>query len=258
MDNHELAPVYQPVTDLHTAGLVGASVSLRWARPDEIVLLSNEFLAEEGDLPLSAQVSAWMLDRAFSDLAAWQSARWLQSGFHLAIKVFAREVADPQFAETIEDLMEKHAIPATMLSIDLSPQAARQAVAANYALTRLSEVGISFTLDDFGSAEAGLSWLRDLPINTLKLDSHLVESLDAPDDRRGTALVRAVIALGHTLHLAIVAKGVRTPAQRASLLAMGCEFAQDTQFGRPGPPEHPWSPDEIPSLSPAAAGPPET
>jgi len=180
-----------------------------------------------------------MLDRAFADLAACRDAKLLEEGFRLALSVSARDVADPQFAETIEELLEKHEISATMLSIDMSGQAASAASTGDTPLSRLGQAGAVFNIDDFGSTEMRLSWLRELPVKALKLDAPLVESLDSTDDLTGTALVRALIALGHEMHMAIVGKGVTTPAQRAALLAMGCEFAQDSRFAPPGQPEQP-------------------
>jgi len=239
LDNEELTLVYQPVTELQSARVVGAAVRLQWNRDDEPVFLSSEFLSQEADLALSAQVNAWMLDRAFADLAACRDAKLLEEGFRLALSVSARDVADPQFAETIEELLEKHEISATMLSIDMSGQAASAASTGDTPLSRLGQAGAVFNIDDFGSTEMRLSWLRELPVKALKLDAPLVESLDSTDDLTGTALVRALIALGHEMHMAIVGKGVTTPAQRAALLAMGCEFAQDSRFAPPGQPEQP-------------------
>jgi diguanylate cyclase (GGDEF)-like protein len=241
MDNNELLLAYERVTELQTSRVVGTTARLLWHRPSETVVLSSEFLAQEGDLSLSAQVDAWMLDRAFADLASWREAHWIEDTFHLALSVSAREVADPQFTETIEELLEKHGIPPSMLRFDLSGDAARQAVAADSALLGLHELGVTFGFDDFGGAEMSLSWLLDLPVSSLKIDPLLIESLDARDDPHGTALVRSLIALGHELHLTLVGKAVNTPAQKMALLAMGCEFAQDSGLGRPGPPDTPWA-----------------
>lgn len=253
LDNNELTLVYQPITELQTARVIGAAVRLQWNRGNEPTFISSEFLSQEADLSLSAQVHAWMLDRAFADLAACRDAKLLEEGFRLALSVSARDVGDPQFVETIEELLEKHDVSATMLSIDMSGQAASAAAAGDAPIARLGDAGAVFNIDDFGSADMRLSWLRELPIKALKLDAPLVESLDSTDDLSGTALVRALIALGHEMHMAIVGKGVTTPAQRAALLAMGCEFAQDSRFAPPGQAEQ--APTPAKAMTPPSAPP---
>ncbi|MGH9030163.1 MAG: EAL domain-containing protein [Acidimicrobiales bacterium] len=248
MDNEDLALVYHPVTDLQTGRVVGAALRLRWMK-DEPVLVTSEYLAQEGDVALSAQVGAWMLDRAFADLAKWREAHQLEDGFYLAVSISARDATDPQFAETVEELMNKHAVSGVMLNFDLSASAAREAASASFALAHLGELGIRFNFDDFGNEEINLSWLTELPVKALKIDAPLIEALDAQEDLRATTLVRSLIALAHELRLTVVSKGVRTSAQRMALLAMGCELAQYSRFGRPGEPGQPWDPDDEPGSS---------
>ncbi len=254
MNDEELSLAYLPLIELRAGRVVGATAHFRWLGHGEQDPLSSEFLAGEDDPALSARISAWMLDRAFADLARWRDEQRLSEGFTLGFDVSSREVADPQFIEELEDLLVKHGIDASMIGIDLSEHAARQAVASDGAFARLAALGVSFSLDDLGAGATQLSWIRDLPVEALKIDSSLVEALDTTDDSRGTALVRGLVALGRELHLTVVAKGVRTAAQRAALLAIGCDLTEQTTFGRPGPAVHDWQADPEPGVVSAGAG----
>lgn len=237
MDTGELTLVYEPVTELESSRVIGAAVCLYWIGPDGPSLVSSEFLARGGDIAVSAQVARWMLDRAFSDLAAWREAHQVQEDFRLAIGVSSRDVADPQFAETVEEQIAKHSISPGMVSFDLSGAAARQATSSGFALAHLSEAGVLFNLDDFGSSEISLASLSELPLNALKIDASLVGGLDSRDGSHHTALMRGLISLGQEMRLAVIAKGVRTSEQRTALLAMGCKLAQHSSsddHGGPG------------------------
>jgi EAL domain-containing protein (putative c-di-GMP-specific phosphodiesterase class I)/CheY-like chemotaxis protein len=243
LDNGDLYVAYEPVLDLQTSNLEGVAARLLWRRPDQTQVLTSEFLSNELGAVPAAQLATWMVDRALGDLASWLEAQWLSEGFQLDMRVSARDVADAQLADTIEELLDRYQVPGNMLNIDLPSTAAHQAVTGDSALTRLSQIGVRFNLDDIGSGDACLGCLRDLPISMLKLDPSLIESLDRPDDARATALTRALTTMGHELNIEVVGKGVKTQGQRSALLAMGCDFAQGSTLGRPGPHEQPWEPD---------------
>jgi EAL domain-containing protein (putative c-di-GMP-specific phosphodiesterase class I) len=128
-----------------------------------------------------------------------------------------------------------------MISIDLSADAARQAAGSDGAVPRLSAMGVHFNLDDFGAGECNMAWLQDLPVNALKIAPEFVAALDSATNPHGAAMVRALIALGHELHLTMIAEGVETPAQAAALRVIGCELAQGYHLGHPGPREQVWA-----------------
>jgi len=241
MDSGELALFYQPVVDLHSGQVVGAEALLRWQRPEHGVLLPGEFLPVAAEVGMVEALSRWTIDRALTELVLWREAEHLPEHFRLTLNVSSGELADPHFAETVEELLAKHGIAPTMLSFDLSEHAARQAAAASDAVNRLSSLGIVFSLDDFGAGECKLSWVQELPIGALKIAPEFVAGLDSTSNPHGAAMVRALIALGHELHLTMVAEGVETPAQAAALRAIGCELAQGYHLGHPGPREQVWA-----------------
>ncbi len=244
MDNGELALFYQPVVDLHNGQVVGAEALLRWQRPEQGLLLPGEFLDVAGEVGMAEALGRWALDRALTELVLWRQSENLPEHFRLTLNVSGRELSDPLFAQTFEELTRKHGVAPTMLSIDLSADAARVAAASPAAVNQLSQMGVRFALDDFGSQECSLSWLQDLPISSLKIAPEFVGALDSTSNPQGAVMVRALIALGHELRLSLVAEGVETPAQAAALRVIGCEFAQGYHLGHPGPRDQVWAAPE--------------
>jgi len=242
MDNGELGLFYQPVVDLHNGQVVGAEALIRWQRPDQGMLLPGEFLDVAGEVGMAEALGRWTLDRALTELVLWREAENLPEHFRLTLNVSGRELGDPQYAQNFEELTRKHGVAPTMLSIDLSDEAARVAAAGGRAaVTALSQMGVRFNLDDFGARDCNLSWLQDLPITSLKIAPEFVGALDSTSNPNAAVMVRALIALAHELRLSLVAEGVETPAQAAALRVIGCEFAQGYHLGHPGPRERVWA-----------------
>jgi diguanylate cyclase (GGDEF)-like protein len=240
MENGELTLVYQPVVDLRTSQVVGAEALLRWHRGEQGVVLPGDFLPAVSQAGLAESLGRWTLDRALADLAAWNEAGEFPPQGRLTINVSGREVTDPQYVDVFEELTKKHGVAASMVTLDLDEEAAHKAAADTGVLTRLAHMGVQFNLDDFGGWDVTLSWLQDLPITTLKVAPRFVAALDAPDRPHGAAMVRALITLGHELHLTMVAEGVETPGQAAAVRAIGCDLAQGYYLGHPGPAEEVW------------------
>jgi diguanylate cyclase (GGDEF)-like protein len=241
MEHGELTLFYQPVVELHSGQVVGAEALLRWQRPEHGVLLPGEFLDIAAEVGLAGALSRWTIDRALTELVSWRESENLPERFRLTLNVSGPELAQPQFAETFEELLAKHGVSPNMISIDLSEGAARTAADSDSSVMRLSQLGVQFSLDDFGAHESSLSWLRDLPISALKIAPEYVGSLDSTSNPHGAVMVRALIALGHELRMSMVAEGVETAAQAAALRAIGCEFGQGYHLGHPGPRQQVWA-----------------
>jgi EAL domain-containing protein (putative c-di-GMP-specific phosphodiesterase class I) len=152
------------------------------------------------------------------------------------VNVGARQFAAGDLDRVVRDALQRHGVPARLLELELTesmliddPQAA---VAM---LTRLKGIGVTLSLDDFGTGYSSLGYLRQFPIDALKIDKCFVDEIEAGPD--GGAIVDAVIALAHRLDLAVVAEGVETPQQRAYLERQGCDHLQGYLVGRPMPAE---------------------
>lgn len=236
MDNGELDLDFQKIVDLQTGKVVGAEAFLRWRRSGNQVMCAAEFLDKAYDADLAAPLGRWVLDHALSELALWHAANALADNFTMFVNVGAEELAVPEFPEMVDKLLREHGVASTMLSIEMPESALGEAVADTHALRSLKslgELGVGCVIDDFGTGRSNLDWLHELPVTGLKINPDLVGVLDHSDDRRGTALVRGVIALGHELQMTVVGEGVETMSQEVALRAMGCDLAQGHHLGRP-------------------------
>jgi len=236
----ELNLEFQPVVDLLTFETVGAEALVRWHRPGQEVLRAADFLADAYSAGLAAPLGRWVLNRAVSELSSWRVLGRAREGFRMWVNVSAEELGDHEFAGTVEKLTRENGVTPAMVSLEVPESALSDAAAVEHALHALSELGVAFVIDDFGTGGSDLRCLRDLPVTGVKIAPELVASLDTAGDRRGPGLVRGLIALGHELRLDVVAEGVETESQAMALRSLGCDLAQGYFFGRPGPPEDLW------------------
>jgi EAL domain-containing protein (putative c-di-GMP-specific phosphodiesterase class I)/DNA-binding NarL/FixJ family response regulator len=241
MDKGELGLVYQRVVDLQTHEVIGAEAMVQWRRPGHMKMSVEEFRDEAHRAGLAVPLNRWVIDRVLSELASWRARGSLPERFGLWMTLSPEALADPEFADTVERLTREHGVPPGKLTFEIAERSLEVAAQAVVALMRLSALGVTFVVDDFGTGHANLAWLEDLPIAGLKMAAELVGSLDMADNRRSPALVRGLIALGHELHLDVVGDGVGTQAQAVALRAMGCDLGQGHALGDPGLFDQLWS-----------------
>ena len=241
MENGDLSLAYQPLVDLDTGAVVGAEALLRWHRPGYGTVLPGGFLGVAEESGLIVPIGRWALKEALCDLALWRQERMMPEGFRLWVNVSPHQLANPQFADLVRELMDEHDLPASLLGLEVVEEALRDVGATAKMLHGLREIGVSINLDDFGAGHSNLSWLQELPITGLKIDRRFVSNLDhLGGDDRGAAIVSGLIGLGRALGLSVVGEGVETEGQAAALRSMGCEHAQGYFFGYPGPAAHLW------------------
>ncbi len=241
METGDLALAYQPMVDLQTGRVSGAEALLRWHRLDHGTILPVSFLPVAEESGLIVPLGRWSLNKAFSDLSAWERAGLAGEGFRLWINVSPQQLANPHFASEITNLLESYDVPPSMIGMEIVEEALRDIGATEKVLHELRQVGVSLNLDDFGAGHSNLSWLQELPITGLKIDRRFVATLDVPDETRGSAIVQGLISLGHALGLAVVGEGVETAAQAEALRMMGCEQGQGYYFAYPGTPSQLWA-----------------
>jgi EAL domain-containing protein (putative c-di-GMP-specific phosphodiesterase class I) len=188
-------------------------------------------LAEESDLILD--IGAWVLDSGCAQLKLWQdhsATRHLQ----LAINVSARQFRDPGFEAQIARAIERHQIDATGLKLELTESMVLEdVVSVVQRMHALRRCGLKFALDDFGTGYSSLSNLRQLPLDQLKIDQSFVR--DLASGSQGPAILKAIIDMGKSLQLEVIAEGVETVEQKQFLSDSGCGLFQGYLFGRPLP-----------------------
>jgi diguanylate cyclase (GGDEF)-like protein/PAS domain S-box-containing protein len=224
-------PHYQQKVDLRTGRIAGMEALLRW-RHGTRGLQSPDTVAEAfKDYELAAKIGELMQRTVFTDLKRWLSMD-LPVGF-VAINAAPAEFLRDDFAEQLIARMADHAIPASLVEIEVTEHvfSGRGAEYVARALKRLDEVGVRIALDDFGTGHSSLAHLRDFPVDVVKIDRSFVEKMT--EDMEVRAIVSAVIELSRSLKIEVVAEGVETAAQRRLLIDEGCQLGQGYFFGKP-------------------------
>jgi diguanylate cyclase (GGDEF)-like protein len=218
---------YQPIVDLATGQPLGYEALLRWEHPTRGLLLPAAFLDVLEDSDTDSPVAEWVLERACSDAAAWESRAFV------SVNVSPRQLARPELARRVAAVLERTGLEAGRLWIEITedrPIDPNQDIAD---VQRLRDQGVHVALDDFGTGYAGLTYLQRLPADTVKIDMVFVSSI--VDDRVSQGIVSAVVGLAAALDLQVVAEGVETQDQADVLADLGVTLAQGFLWARPAP-----------------------
>jgi diguanylate cyclase (GGDEF)-like protein/PAS domain S-box-containing protein len=213
--------------------IFGMEALLRWHDPELGQVAPSDFIPVAETCGLIVPLGEWVIERACEMLASWQSDP-LMSTLTLAINISPRQFHNERFVDHAVKCLEKNQIDATKLELEVTEGLLIENVAATVdKMDRLRQLGIRFSLDDFGTGYASLGYLKRLPLMQLKIDQSFVRDLlvDANDE----AIVRTILALGHSLNLRVLAEGVETDLQAERLREMGCRFFQGYFFSRPQP-----------------------
>jgi predicted signal transduction protein with EAL and GGDEF domain len=219
----QLALYYQPQLDLASGRVVGVEALLRWTRPDGQSVSPAVFipLAERSDLINT--IGDWVIGEACRQLAEWR--RDGLENLRMAINISAQQVRLGDCVATLSEAMRQHALTGRDVEIEVTESMVLgDAEGAVRCLRGFSDLGVSIALDDFGTGFSSLSYLHRLPINTLKIDREFVSEIGAPG--QGEQIAEMVVALGRILKLHVLAEGIETEAQAATLLRWGCVDAQ--------------------------------
>jgi diguanylate cyclase (GGDEF)-like protein len=231
LDEDRVAPFYQPKVSLTTGEVVGFEALLRWTHPDRGVQTPSSILDAFDDQELAVAIGKRMLERVAGDMRTW-AAEGLPFG-HVAVNASASEFRRGGFAEGILDCLDRHGLSSRSFELEVTESVflGRGAEAVGAALKQLKRRGVAIALDDFGTGYASLTHLKRFPVHWLKIDRSFVKDIEV--DAEAAAIVHAVIGLGKSLGLGLVAEGVETPGQLAFLKRRGCDVGQGYLFGKP-------------------------
>ena len=228
----QLRLVFQPKVDLATGACIGAEALLRWAHPVLGDVSPAEFIPIIERTAMARPTTAWVLEAAMTQLAAWQADGLV---LQLAVNVSAANLLEPDFGARVADGLARHGLPAASLSLEITESALMtNPKVAQATLEALAASGVHLAIDDFGTGYSSLSYLQRLPVKVVKIDQSFMRELDSDPRRR--ALVAAMIELSQNLGHKVVAEGVETDAVVGWLRGMGCDQAQGYLYARPLPP----------------------
>ena len=223
---------YQPLLDLTTGKVHGVEALLRWNHPERGLVLPGEFLNLAEITNLIVPMGPWTLRTACAQARAWQEDG--HPALTVAVNLSARQFQQPDLVAQVRRALDETGLPPSSLDLEVTETHAMQnAEATILTLRELKRIGVRISIDDFGIGYSSLSYLKRLPIDTLKIDQSFVRDITTdPDD---AAIATAVIALAHTLKLQVVAEGVETQEQLEFLAARQCDRMQGYLFSRPLP-----------------------
>jgi diguanylate cyclase (GGDEF)-like protein/PAS domain S-box-containing protein len=233
LERKEFSLHYQPKIKLSTGEITGAEALVRWTHPTRGPVSPANFIPVAEDCGLILPIGHWVLREACK-----QARAWLDAGLPLgtvAVNISSMEFRDDRFLESVFATLSETGLDPKSLELELTESVLmKRAEAAASVLKTLREKGVQIAVDDFGTGYSSLSYLRKFPIDALKIDQSFVRQItSAPDD---TTIVTAVIGMGRSLKLRIVAEGVETRGELEFLRAHQCEEAQGYHFSRPVPP----------------------
>jgi len=236
LERGEIVPYYQPIVQLGNGHLVGFEVLARWRHPDRGLLGPDQFLPMAEETGLIGEVGAVVLRSSLAQLGQWRNSNRRFADLSVSVNVSMRQLMSSQLVEVVAEALAQAGVPASALWLEITETALMADVkAATIALRELRSLGLHLAVDDFGTGYSSLTYLKRFPVEAIKVDRTFVNGLGI--DSEDSTIVEAVVNLGHSLGLSVVAEGVETPLQLSRLREIGCDRGQGYLFGRPRPAE---------------------
>lgn len=234
LERNEFVLHYQPKLDLGSGQVVGAEALIRWQKPGHGLVYPSDFIGVAEDSGLIVPLSKWVLAEACRQACAWQDAGLPK--ICMSVNMSAIDFRQRDFVDGIEMTLKKTGLAPALLELEITEGVLMQNVDTTVtALTRLKAMGVRLAIDDFGTGYSSLSYLQRFPIDVLKIDQSFIRGLSS--DSNDAALVSAIISLGRSLKLTIIAEGVETLEQLDFLKAHQCEEGQGYYFSKAVEPE---------------------
>ena len=228
----ELVLYYQPQLDAG-GSLIGLEALVRWNHPTLGLLLPGKFISVAEETGFILNIGEWVLDEACRQNKAWQAAGL--PPVRVAVNVSALQFAQPGFVDAVTGALQRHGLDSQWLELEITESLLMKHTRETASkLEQIREKGVAVALDDFGTGYSSLAYLQQLPIDTLKIDRSFVRQIEsATVNSSSLAVIKAIVSLGSSLGMSVVAEGVETEHQRKSLIEAGCHGLQGYLFGRP-------------------------
>jgi diguanylate cyclase (GGDEF)-like protein len=232
IDRNELVVMYQPIVDMATSTPVGVEALVRWKHPRWGMVAPLEFIGIAEETGMIRELGLHVLEEACRQWKEWQVELIDEPAFTVSVNVSPRQLRDPSFVSEVWRILTRIGLPPSHLTLEITesfmvddPESARAR------LRELKALGVRISMDDFGTGYSSLASLQDLPLDVLKIDKLFVDHV--AEDPRRTAFAQAIIRMGKTLGLGLIAEGVETAEQAERLASLGCRLAQGFYFSRP-------------------------
>ncbi|MFM9917388.1 MAG: EAL domain-containing protein [Rhizobacter sp.] len=229
----ELLLHFQPRVDARSGDVMGVEALVRWQRPEHGLVSPATFIPIAEETGQIVPIGAWILGEACRQHAAWRDAGL--GAIPISVNVSAIQLRDPELPAQLREVLEAHRVDPSAIELELTETFLMEnAIATVESLERLKDIGVTLSIDDFGTGYSSLNYLHQFPIDKLKIDQSFVR--DILEDPADWAITQAIIGLGHTLGLRVVAEGVERIDEAHWLRDAGCDELQGYLFSKPMPP----------------------
>jgi diguanylate cyclase (GGDEF)-like protein/PAS domain S-box-containing protein len=230
LEREEFRLYFQPQIDLHTEGVIGIEALVRWQHPEKGLISPDEFVPFAEDTGLIHPIGEWVLNAACQELVRWREAGI--APLPIALNLSMRQFLKTSFVDMIQETLNKSDIDPALIELEITESfLAHNADQTALTLHKLRDLGIKISVDDFGTGYSSLSYLKKFPLNTLKIDKSFIKDISTDPD--GATIAEAIIGLGKSLRLNVIAEGVESEDQVFFLRSRGCDRVQGFLFSRP-------------------------
>jgi diguanylate cyclase (GGDEF)-like protein/PAS domain S-box-containing protein len=232
VERQELCVFYQPIVSLVSGEITAVEALARWWHPDQGLVSINEFVAVAEETGLIVPMGEWVLREACRQLWRWETEVPRAQPLVVSVNVSARQFMQRDLVDRVEAILAETGLPPDRLCLEITESVIMENTdSVRDALLRLRRLGIGIHMDDFGTGYSSMSYLRDFPIDALKIDRSFVSHIGPHGEN--AEIVRTIVGLGHNLGLEVIAEGVETPEQLAHLRELRCQFGQGFLFSPP-------------------------
>ncbi|WP_349346401.1 putative bifunctional diguanylate cyclase/phosphodiesterase [Priestia megaterium] len=231
LERDEFQLVYQPLIDLKTSDVIGAEALIRWNSAKFSTVYPNEFLPILEEVGLIVPVGKWVLEEACKQMKAWTELNSLAS--KIGVNVSPIQLKSSRFVAEMEQILKRTGLEPRFLELEITESVIQNSQESKKVLNRLRSLGVKVAMDDFGTCYSSLSYLKHLPINTLKIDKSFIDDLDGV----GKVLVETIIQMGKKLNFDLTAEGIENEEQLQFVTEQGCHIGQGYLFDKPLSPE---------------------
>ncbi|RTE86580.1 MULTISPECIES: EAL domain-containing protein [Gammaproteobacteria] len=232
LENQEFTAVYQPIVDVDENSLVGAEVLSRWNHPTKGMLPPSKFISFMEEKNLVPLLTDQMLERSLTQLKIWQKRI---PDFVMSINLSTRDIETPRFIERLRKLIERHELQPNSILLEVTETSLlADWEQAQIVIAAIKKMGVQVALDDFGTGYSSLNYLNRIPADKLKIDRSFIQAWSKTRDAR---LVTAMVSLGKSLGMSVVAEGIESKEELAFMQEIGCDQYQGFVFAKPMTPE---------------------
>lgn len=236
LERNELRVFYQPIVALADGAISGFEALLRWEHPTQGWIAPSDFIPIAEDTGLIINIGQWALTQACHQMQEWRTKGYVQENMTMSVNLSNKQFTCSTLADQVASILEETKLDPACLNLEVTETVVTEnAELACSTLRKLRTLGVHLSIDDFGTGYSSLSYLHRFPVNTLKIDRSFIGNMTTGDEN--SAIVRTIIALAEHLGMNVIAEGIETEEQRASLKSFNCHSAQGYLFARPAPPE---------------------